>query len=484
MLNLEKIEKEINDLKTRTQKANFLELKELVRRCNKIINQLSKKKNEVRNTEDLLRVRNTIRTIKRVKKEMEKTIQEKEEMTMNCRDYKNQEVKKEQTEIKKILESNKTNEEKTIELEEYLTAIQAKINYYLVANEKLRRSKRETGNYLDAETRYDIEKQIRFNLKAIKREKNFLQECKGALIRLRPKIKKVPSKKRKVPKRAKTVHNGNYYEIMSELLNDDKNYLFIKALIKENKNFLNARSLKKGPIIFEIEDRYIKNTKLELVNQKLVHENPTFFYSLLKLFLESDLDLSYGEELLFKSILDEFLTTIEKKRYSKTPKIRASVYELFQKRQKVINEKLDANRYQRELQEIALSYNKRVNLTPEYLNGILEKVEQLKEKFILEQNTYPSIEEINATLNIPIHDIRNSESFGETFTIENTPFAYSFSYDSKYNTFFRIHILDTTLLNEECDCIKQMKENSEENSKQVKRVLEFKQNGYYPAITY
>lgn len=488
MRKLEKIEKEILEIKESLHAKTFMELKLLVRKCTSIEKYLMQRRSSTNR-----KLENNLQTIKRLqqlvkntRQEVKDRIIEKEEQNTNWHNYKKESPKNNRTEreeLKSIKNSDKTLQEKIKEIEEFTTIIQAKIDYLLAENAKLKLAKRENYSYAKNAVRYDIDKQIRSNLKEIEYQRNILQECKGILISLLPK-EKVSHTKRKISKNEKDNHNQNYYEIMLELLNDDQNYLFIKALIKQNKNFVNARSKEKRHIIFEIEDRYIKNTKLQLVNQKLVHENQIYFYSILRLLLQEKLDLSNEEELLFTETLNLFLKKIEEKRYKEYSKIKKEVYALFQRKQESQKEKINTNRYQREFAEIALSYNKRVNLTEEYLKEMQTKITEFQDQYFKEHDRYPELEEIKNTFQIPIYDIKNSISFGKTFTIENTHYAFTICYDNNYNTYFRIHVLDTTLLKEECDAIKQMKENKNETSRYVRKALKFRQNGYYPTITY
>ncbi len=360
----------------------------------------------------------------------------------------------------------------------------AKIEYYLAQTEQLILGKRNAQPYFTAQTNYDTEKQIRYNRKEIEYQNYLLQKCGGLLVRLQRESR--PKKaKRKVAKIEKEEQNESYYKIILELLKDDKNYLFIKEIIQKNKNFLHARSKKKEPILFEIVDRYIKNSKLELVNQKLVHENPKFFYSLLKLFLESELDLSYEEELQFTNRLATFLEEIKAKKYCKEPQIKKEVYLLFTQRKTMQNEKIDTNLYQKQLEELAYATSyKRVNLTKDYLEKIANQIEQYKESYFIEYKSYPVEEEIKNAFHIPVYTIKNSENPKSSFALEDTPYAFSFSYDKNYNIYFRIHIIDTSLFNEETNCYKQIVQNKENTSSHVKKALKWKPKHHYPTLTY
>ena len=314
MLNIEKLEQECKEIERKIEKATFIELKKIIRDCNQKINGLNKRKSNLKNEQDVLSLKNAIKRIKKVKRKALEQMRQKEEKSIPAMHYEKQrkENRIEEKELNLIIESTQTKEEKRKQVEEFRRSTEAKIEYDLAQIENLILVKRNTGIYLTASTNYDIEKQIRYNRKEIKYQTYLLQKCGGLLVQLRQE-NNIRKQKRKAPEREKEEQNTTYYKIMEVLLTDDTNYLFLKELIHQNKNFLNARSTEKEPILLEILDRYIKNKKLELVNQKVVHENPNFFYSLLKIFLECELDLSYEEELQFTNRLENFLEEIKKK---------------------------------------------------------------------------------------------------------------------------------------------------------------------------
>ncbi len=486
MLNIEKLEQECKEIERKIEKATFIELKKIIRDCNQKINGLNKRKSNLKNEQDVLSLKNAIKRIKKVKRKALEQMRQKEEKSIPAMHYEKQrkENRIEEKELNLIIESTQTKEEKRKQVEEFRRSTEAKIEYDLAQIENLILVKRNTGIYLTASTNYDIEKQIRYNRKEIKYQTYLLQKCGGLLVQLRQE-NNIRKQKRKAPEREKEEQNTTYYKIMEVLLTDDTNYLFLKELIHQNKNFLNARSTEKEPILLEILDRYIKNKKLELVNQKVVHENPNFFYSLLKIFLECELDLSYEEELQFTNRLENFLEEIKAKKYSKAPRIKEEVYALLEQRKTIQNAKIDTDLYQRQLNELALATSyKRVDLTKETLEKIADQIATFKEAYFLEKGKYPTEEEIKNTLQIPVYTIRNSENPVSSFALENTPFAFSFGYDKEYNTYFRIHVIDTTLLNEESTCCKQMIQNKEATSPCVKKALKWKPNAYYPVITY
>ena len=151
---------------------------------------------------------------------------------------------------------------------------------------------------------------INLDIDAIEKIKRIKRELKGKddkdyeelLIYLYNESKKINS-----------FENSAYYLIIDTLLDDDRNYLFLKEIIKNNENFINAR-YKGHHIIFEILDRYIKSLKLTLLNQKIIRENPNYFYALLKLFRNNPLSLTEGEEEYFKLRISELQNEVKNKK--------------------------------------------------------------------------------------------------------------------------------------------------------------------------
>lgn len=151
---------------------------------------------------------------------------------------------------------------------------------------------------------------INLDIDAIEKIKRIKRELKGKddkdyeelLIYLYNESKKINS-----------FENSAYYLIIDTLLDDDRNYLFLKEIIKNNENFINAR-YKGHHIIFEILDRYIKSLKLTLLNQKIIRENPNYFYALLKLFRNNLLSLTEGEEEYFKLRISELQNEVKNKK--------------------------------------------------------------------------------------------------------------------------------------------------------------------------
>ncbi len=278
-------------------------------------------------------------------------------------------------------------------------------------------------------------------------------------------------------------NNKYYYLIIQTLLEDDKNYLFIKDLIKENKHFVNAR-FHDQPIIFLILDRYIYNLKKELVNQKLVHNNPHYFYSLLKLYLQEDLDLTNEEVKQFHSRLEELKSYLTFKQYRKAPLLIDQINDLFTESKTLPN--YEVSSYQLELKQMIHDVSldsSRVKLMPEYLIDVASKVETFKSNYYRQYNCFPDDNTIALNLNLPLYDIRNSRYISDTWALEGKKYAFSKSYDADYNQYLRIHVIDTTFIDEDSPWYQEMKYNMQTNT-HANKLLKFKENQYYPTMTY
>ena len=308
--------------------------------------------------------------------------------------------------------------------------------------------------------------------------KNILQSYKTFLAQLKNKTKKSIRNTNEKEVTEKNQENKYYYLILNELLNDDKNYFFIKRIVETNPHFINAR--KEGdPILFELVDRYIKNLKLELRNQKLVHENPKFFYELIKLFRQNpELVLTEAEENYFNARIKELTTYIEDKGYSNGEKIKKELTAM--EEEKPMRKYILTKNYQ-EIMSAYAKNSKRLNLTREYLEKVASSVQKFIENF--GEQSYPLNWYVAKQLNISVSDIINSEIPMDTIALEKTKYAFSFGFNKKYETYLRIHVVDTSILNGDF-ALKEMKERSPYTSKILSKKLKFKKGNTYPVITY
>lgn len=323
------------------------------------------------------------------------------------------------------------------------------------------------------------------NLKSIKDEiyfqRQLLIKYNSILVYLKNKNKKANYNHIKRDKQKIEKENKTYYNIIDNLLNDDKNYMFLKEVIENNPKFINAR--KNGySIVFDILDKYIENLKKELINQKIVHQNPNYFLSLLKLFRNNSLDFTESEEKQFQERINELITYLNDKGYESKNRILTDINEI--KSIKVVDNKqsikIDIAYLQNYLQTVANMKSKRVNLKKEYLENVNNLVMSFQENNI----DISDEEEISKNILVPITDIRNSKVIVETLAFEGSSYAISVGFSKNFEVFLRVHLLDTTYLYEESPCLKAINENINITRREVKKALKFKENNSYPVITY
>ncbi len=315
------------------------------------------------------------------------------------------------------------------------------------------------------------------NLLELRRQKDLLQMCKTLLIQL--KNKNITSKHSKSisSKEKKGKENNYYYFILEELLKSEQNYFLIQKLV-ENKNFLNAHFKKeetKSHVVFAILNHFIESVKLDLEND----QNANYFYEVLKLFLNSDLDLTNKEKRKLQKEIEK-----AEKYLQNTPYCLQNLSNIS------LNSKSEENMedmqipFLQRLLEHAVQYKERVNLKKDYLEAVSLEIAKFKEDHFLKTNSLPDQETIKEILNIPMASIRNSEYVGDTFILENGKYAFSFSYDKEFNLYFRIHMLDTSFIPEESIWYKQMQMHGVAIPKCFKKILKFKKDRSYPAMTY
>ncbi len=514
MEKLEKIEQQLKEIENSLGQAKNEELKGLEIQVDKKIKELIGLKNYYQKQQnvDLMPLRQRLKDAKKLKSAIEKQLEDKKEWSKkeNSKINKEKYVRPEEQKIKEILALEISREEKVRVLEKEIVKVDVHISKLQEEKNNLMQNKENkkessTKNKKDRleqkkqqikgkEQGTKKEKKIQIShgskneqalnqrIKEIKTEiqyqKNVLQIYKTLLTQLKNKTKKRQVNTNKKEIKLNEEENKYYYLILMALLQDDKNYFFIKRIVESNEKFINAR-LNNQPIIFELLDRYIKNLKLELRNQKLVHENPKFFYELLKLFKKSpDLELTKDEEEYFKSRIKELTDYLKDKGYSTGNKIRAELASL--EEEKPIIKYILTKNYQ-EIMSTYAKNSKRANLTREYLEKVALAVQQFIENF--GEQTYPLNWFIAKQLNIKVSDIQNSEIIMDTIALENTKYAFSFGFNKNYDTYLRVHVVDTSILNGDF-ALNEMKEQSPHTSKMLSKKLKFKKGNTYPVITY
>lgn len=432
---MNKIELELKELENKINDSNLEELNGLEKDLIKKIKYLHGKKTYRRNMdkEYLIYIKNLEHKAKdllyKIRKLKQKNILKVESVSIIPIN-----------DLDEIIKNEKSVVEKIKDIEVLIQNIYLKMEYLTVENKKIDKEKKFSLEMLkDYQVVHELEIQRRENLKELKdlkytltRAKSYLNSYKNPDIKPK-KIERVGDTLTKEKK-----ENKYYYLILKELINDDKNYFLLKELLENNPNFLNAR-FNNEHIIFVILYKYYVYITLENKGR----ENLLFLSSLLNIFLEKKLDLSYQERLNVLIVLNSL----------QIPVVTETLKE--------DNQQLEVleNRVQ-SLRKDILNIPSRVNLTKSYLNTVRDKVTEIDADYFSKND-----KDIKNVIGYPLCDINNSYFIGNTFALDNSKYAISFTYDKNYNTYIRIHVLDTTFVPEYSDIYWQMKENNKKYKK-------------------
>ena len=462
---------------------NETELNKAQYNCDKILNSLKgiKKYYSKQKKYDLTYCKELISNGKKIRNQInERILKLKKSQEDNIKNNENQFKIIELDEVLAILKSNSSKKVKITALKNIINSVTITIQIFELNNQELKKSSKESLDNKNYAEYAEINRMIKTNWQEIKYYKNILNKCKTLLAQIKNHDLKINYPKNKKVKPKVERENKYYYLIINDLLNNDQNYLFLKEILEENKNFLNAR-FNGEHIIFEILDRYIYNLKLKLVNQKLVHVNHNYYYSLLKLFLNEDLELNEEEQQYLKERLNELKNYLDEKKYANALEIQEQIDELFIKNDRRNVEPLTL--YQNYLNQLMVNYSfnpYKSNLSKDYFINIQQKVDDFKENYYKTYGTYPDDKIIAENTSLPLYAIHN-QVIGNTLTFENSRYAYSISYDEEYNIYFRIHVLDTTFIEEDSIWYPELKNGNLTKNK----ILKFKANKEnYPTITY
>lgn len=510
MENLEQIKQELEELEIQINGANLLELKEMQKKLEKIIHSLIGINNYCRKQKNinLTLIREALKKAKNIELQIKKTSQSfKSEKVEEPKPRKKQ-LREEEQRINEIIKMDidKTEKIKIIErqikkLENHIAHLKRekkrnnleRKEYSTFLTHKKRKTKKERKQGKEENKKspkkknntliHTLDLQIQDLNKEISYQQHILSTYQNLLFRLQIKEQKAnySSQQKDFVKEEK--ENKAYYLIIKSLLEDDKNYLFLKKVVEDNANFLNAR-YNGQHILFDILDLYIENLKLALLNQKIVHKNPNYFYSLLKIWRTPLLNLTLEEENYFQSRIKELEEYVENKPNEDIIKQKLSVLKQLGNSKIIVPRKINAKIEQEFLDSVAKISKSRVNLTRDYLEEINMQVFCLQYLNSLKFEKEIGKEEIAKKLNLPMYDIKNSEIILDTVALEGTKYAISFGFSKNYETLIRMHILDTELLYEESPSLSSIKESGANTPKKVKKVLKFKKANSYPVITY
>lgn len=220
-----------------------------------------------------------------------------------------------------------------------------------------------------------------------------------------------------------------YYDILYKLMQDDRNYPYIKNLL-ELEEFQRARKegikksgnsrkkiekTEKEHFVLLVLDEFIKNYKLALLDQNLEYQNPSFYKEIIKLFINKEVELLPRELTKYTTRLNEFSEYVKSKGYQTTSKVLEDIEEL-------------------------IAFQKITSNTPDYQENF-ERIDDATKEELYQYSLDEGVEH-NNRFDYPTYQ----ESLTcKTFKIDGVePFAFSISYLPDGSKNIGIHILDTT----------------------------------------
>lgn len=280
-----------------------------------------------------------------------------------------------------------------------------------------------------------------------------------------------------------------YYVIMDSLLNEDRNYQYIRNLLKEVPEFRTARN-SKGHITINLMDRYIVNMKYKLLNHKIPFLDPNYYSKVFETYFEYGNCLFPEEKEYLKNRINQFREYIKNKKYACSEDIYSQLDQMeqlveFAKRKEALPcEKMDL-----ELEDMLSYVNQHVkgyaDLTSSYHQELIGKIEEYKSRFKKEYGKEPSVEMMYDMLGFDPNELRNTQFAPEVFSLENSgQYAYSVYYDEEGDTYLRFHILDvSSLFDSDSKKEKIIKEKQLKLNNHQFVFPHFKKGGKYPTIT-
>lgn len=432
-MKLEEIEKYLETIEERIANASYEALLELEDKGKKYenylhgyINHLKKQKDA--NVDDVRFLRKGVtKALKqiRLKKHPLKEEPKTKPKTIKKANYRFDE---EMDVLNAIYQEDISTEEKIEKLKNKMKEYQLRIEIYEEEIKAFSVAKKEClETFYSAKGYYENEQKIRENKQEIYTYKRYMERCKIFLIRLENKKVNLTHKKKDfVPKEEK--ENGYYYMILKELLKSDQNYYVIAECIRNNPQFLNA-TFHGVSIIFEILNLYIESKNKQ--SNEVENVNPDFYTSLLQLFFAYSIDLPISEQKRFQDLVQNM-------------------------EQNIVNfsfEKEDASKIKSE----------DFSLPREVIEGYCLDALSRKNR-IGEKEEMPFKE--------------------NAFAFQNQKYAFSFAYDKQFNTYFRVHVLDTTFIPEDSPWYLELQKEKDVSEKHLKKLSHFKQGIVYPTFTF
>ena len=202
-----------------------------------------------------------------------------------------------------------------------------------------------------------------------------------------------------------TLDTSSYYNILSCLSEDDKNYSIIEKLVLQIDNFKYARQ--DNHILFYLLDKFIQNYKVKLVNQGIQYTDPSFYKEIIKLIFNQTNPLSEIEIEQFLDKISDFINYCKKRKYISLSEVNEDISEIISS---LHQEKAEKEEYNILEQENILKNVAFPNLVNYYQRISKELVKENTFMFNKRKNTAFSIScDENGTITFTTHLLDNSK---------------------------------------------------------------------------
>ena len=202
-----------------------------------------------------------------------------------------------------------------------------------------------------------------------------------------------------------TLDTSSYYNILSYLSEDDKNYSIIEKLILQIDNFKYARQ--DNHILFYLLDKFIQNYKVKLVNQGIQYTDPSFYKEIIKLIFNQTNPLSEIEIEQFLDKISDFINYCKKRKYISLSEVNEDISEIISS---LYQEKAEKEEYNILEQENILKNVAFPNLVNYYQRSSKKLVKENTFMFNKRKNTAFSIScDENGTITFTTHLLDNSK---------------------------------------------------------------------------
>ena len=224
-----------------------------------------------------------------------------------------------------------------------------------------------------------------------------------------------------------------YYDILSKLMEDDRNYDYIKNLltieefrrarktqvIREGKGRNHTKRVFKEHIVLLALDKFIENYKLKLVNQGLEYVEPTYYKKIIELFQKYQIDLLPAEAKKYNKKLERFASYVMRKGYHNKKDVLRDISDIEDPTQQ------------------SLQRSEAISSSQEMTDQLTQKQKGDLAKYALAQGAKKASQR-----NYPGY---YPSSHVSTFQLEGLdPFLFSISYQNDGSRKMGVHILDTT----------------------------------------